>query len=145
MSFADVRSRVGGTAREAWRSLLRASQRWFPGNPETPTDEEAEILSSLGIGANTPGFVRSQTLVDTGGWSGPRRVCAVPENGRLLLIAPGPRPLVRWIDRDDIRLPQYHHGISELLLGVPGLSGLRLPMDRSRTLLKPLHLQPANP
>jgi len=145
MKVSGIPDRVTGTARQAWHGALRRVRRWFPGDSGTPTAEERELLASLGVEATSPGFVRSRTVIDTGGWSGRRWICALPEGGGLLIFAPGPRPFVRRIDRDDIRLPQYHHGIAELLLGVPGLSGLRLPIHRSCALLEPLNLQPVNP
>jgi len=145
MNARGFQQRVVEWGRGSVRCAARTCRRWFPGDPGAPTPEERELLASLGRGTSVAGFVRTGTAIDTGGWSGPRRICAVPDGDGLLLFAPGPRPFVRRIERRDIRLPQYHHGITELLLGVPGLPGLRLPVRVSHALLEPHQLQPANP
>jgi hypothetical protein len=127
------------------RFLARLWSRWFPGDPGTPTPEERELWESLEPGGGGL-FLRTATTVDTGGWSGPRRVCVVTRGSTdFLAFAPGPRPFARVIVREEVRLPQYHHGITELLLGVPGLPGLRIPLATSHAFLAQLNLQPAQP
>ncbi len=107
---------------------LRPKARELPEPARTPLDVQGAVLGRLwtrGARAQAETLldgepvlvaVKSRTRVDTGGWTGGRRVWACVQAGRLALFAPGPRPLAQRIAYGDLGESVYNHVTGELVL-----------------------------